>query len=63
MKELFETISSYINKIVTYVDTMFDSVQQGIEEINTWVSYLPAGLIASAAIIIVLLVVFRVLGR
>lgn len=63
MIELFDTISSYINKITTYFNTLFESIQQSIDELNTWISYLPVGLISAAAIIVVLLVIFRVLGR
>lgn len=63
MIEFFNTIGSYINKFVEFFETLFTNIQQAIIEVQTWVSYLPAELVASAAIIIVLLVVFRVLGR
>lgn len=63
MMEFFDTISSYFNKLVTYVDTLFTSVKQSIAEMQLWIEYLPTGLIVSAGIIIVLLVVFRILGR
>lgn len=63
MIELFDTISSYIEKFLTYMDTLFDSLQQGITELKTWISFLPVELLAGAGIIVVLLVVFRILGR
>lgn len=63
MIELFDTISSYIDKFLTYMDTLFDSLQQGITELKTWISFLPVELLAGAGIIVVLLVVFRILGR
>lgn len=63
MKELINTISSFIDKFTTYVDTLFSSVEQSITEMKTWVEYLPVGLIGAAGIILVLLVVFRILGR
>lgn len=63
MIELFDTISSYIAKITSYTNTMFDALQQGITELKTWISYLPVELLAGAGIIVVLLVVFRILGR
>lgn len=63
MFELFDTISSYINKFVTYVDTLFDNIQQSITELKTWIDFLPASLVAAALIIVVMLVVFRILGR
>lgn len=63
MYELFDTISSYINKFVTYVDTLFDNIQQSIAELKVWIDFLPASLVAAALIIVVMLVVFRILGR
>lgn len=63
MFELFDTISSYINKFVTYVDTLFDNIKQSITELKTWIDFLPASLVAAALIIVVMLVVFRILGR
>lgn len=63
MIEFFDTISSYIDKFLSYMDTLFESIQQGITELQTWISFLPVELLAGAGIIIVLLVVFRILGR
>lgn len=63
MFEFFDTISSYINKIVTYVDTLFENIKQSITELRTWIDFLPASLVAAALIIVVMLVVFRILGR
>lgn len=63
MMEFFESISSFFNKIVTYTQTLFTNIKESIAEMQTWIEYLPTGLIVSAAIIIVMLVIFRVLGR
>lgn len=63
MIEFFSTLSSYIDKIVTFFDTLFTNVKQSIAEIKIWIGYLPTPLIASAAIIIVLIVIYKVLGR
>lgn len=63
MIELFETISSYLDKFTTYTTTLFDSISDAVTEIKIWISYLPVSLITAAGIIIVLLVIFRVLGR
>lgn len=63
MIEFFDTISSYVDKFLAYMDTLFDSLQQGITELKTWISFLPTELLAGAGIIVVLLVVFRILGR
>lgn len=63
MMEFFDTISSYIDKFISYTNTLFDSIGDAVKELQTWVSYLPLELITAAGIIIVLLVVFRILGR
>ena len=63
MMEFFESISSFFNKIVTYTQTLFTNIKESIAEMQTWIEYLPTGLIVSAAIILVMLVIFRVLGR
>ena len=63
MIELFDTISSYLDKFLYFFDTLFTNVKDSINELRQWFQFLPASLVAAAAIIIVLLVVFRVLGR
>lgn len=63
MLEFFSTVSSLINKIVTYCDTLFDGIKQSIAEFKTWINFLPASLLAAALIIVVMLVIFRVIGR
>ena len=63
MFEFVDTISSYIDKVVTYVDTLFDNLQQSITELKTWIEFLPPALVAAALIIVVMLVIFRILGR
>lgn len=63
MIELLDTLSSYINKITEFFGTLWSSVTQSIEELKTWFDLLPVGLVAAAGVIIVLLIIFRVLGR
>lgn len=63
MIEFFETLGSYINKITTAFDTVFENVKQSITELKYWINFLPTTLITAALIIIVLLVIFRILGR
>lgn len=63
MTQFFNTISSLIDKIQTFFGTLYDNLKQAIEELQYWISLLPPALIVSAAIIVVLLVIFRVLGR
>lgn len=63
MTQFFNTISSFIDKIQTFFETLYDNLKQAITELQYWISLLPTELIVSAAIIVVLLVIFRVLGR
>lgn len=63
MMEFFETISSFFDKVVTFTQTLFTNIKEAIAEMQLWIEYLPTGLIVSAAIIIVMLVIFRILGR
>lgn len=63
MIEFFSTLSSYIDKITTFFDTLFTNVKMSISEIQVWIGFLPTSLIASAAIIIVIIVIYKVLGR
>lgn len=63
MIEFFSTLSSYIDKITTFFDTLFTNVKMSISEIQIWIGYLPTSLVASAAIIIVIIVIYKVLGR
>lgn len=63
MIELFDTISSYIDKMITYFQTFWENITSGIANFKMYLSWLPAELLAAGLIIIVLLVIFRVLGR
>lgn len=63
MIELFETISSYLAKFYYYFETLFENVKDSITELGQWFQFMPASLVAAATIILVLLVIFRVLGR
>lgn len=63
MIEFFETIGSYINKITTAFDTVFDNIKKSIVEVKYWIEFLPGTLIAAALIILVILVIYKILGR
>lgn len=63
MTSFFNTISSYIEKIQAFFETLYDNIKMAIAELQYWVSLLPPALIVSAVVIVVLLVVFRILGR
>lgn len=63
MKELFGTVSSWLDQFITYGKQLFTSVTESIETIKSYFDLLPSGLLAAAGIIIVLLIVFRILGR
>ena len=63
MIEFFSTLSSYIDKITTFFDKLLENVKMSITEIQVWIGFLPTSLVASAAIIIVIIVIYKVLGR
>lgn len=63
MIEFFDTISGYIDKITTFFQTFWENLTSGIDQFKTYLSWLPGELVAAGLIIIVLLVIFRVLGR
>lgn len=63
MIEFFETLSSFWDKVTTFCSTLVDTVTDAVAELQVWISYLPVGLISAASIIVVLLVIFRILGR
>ena len=63
MIEFFKTLSSYWDKLVSAFDIVFTNIKSGITEIKYWIDFLPATLLAAALIIIVILVIYKVLGR
>lgn len=63
MIEFFDTISSYIDQFFSFFDTVTDNITQAVATVKTWFGYLPTELIAIAGIAIVLIVIFRILGR
>lgn len=63
MIEFFDTISSYIDKIITYFQAFWENITTGIANFKMYLTWLPGELIAAGLLIIVLLVIFRVLGR
>lgn len=63
MIEFFDTISSYIDKITTFFTTFWDNLTTSIDQFKMYLSWLPGELVAAGLIIVVLLVVFRVIGR
>lgn len=63
MIEFVNTLSSYIDKIGTYTRQLFNTLQQAVERFQEYIQWLPAPLLAVAGIILVLLVIFRILGR
>lgn len=63
MMEFFDTISSWIDQFITYGKTLFTTVTESVSTIQSYFDLLPVGLLGAAGIIIVLLIVFRILGR
>lgn len=63
MMEFFNSISSFFDSFVTYTKQLFETVTDAVTRFTEYVQWLPTSLITVAGIIIVLLVVFRILGR
>lgn len=63
MIEFFDTISSYIDKITTFFSTFWDNLTSSITQFKIYLSWLPGELVAAGLIIVVLLIIYRVLGR
>lgn len=63
MREAIETITSFLDKFSTYTKQLFTTLQQSVEKFQEYIEWLPAPLLAVAGIILVLLVIFRILGR
>lgn len=63
MIQFFDTISTYIEQFFSFLDTVTENLTQAVTTVKQWFSYLPAELLAVALIAIVLIVVFRILGR
>lgn len=63
MIELFDTLSTYIDQFFSFLDTVTENITQAVTTVKEWFSYLPAPLLAVAGIAIILIVVFRILGR
>lgn len=63
MIEFFDTISTYIDQFFSFLDTVTENITQAVTTVKTWFQYLPTELVAVAAISIVLIVIFRILGR
>lgn len=63
MIEAFKTLSSYIDKIVQLFDTVFSHIRDSVSELNVWISYFPPVLVTAAGIIILVIVIYKILGR
>lgn len=63
MIEFFDTISSFIDKFGAYTKQLFTTVQQSVERFSEYIQWLPTPLLTVAGIILILLVIFRILGR
>lgn len=63
MMEFFDSISSFFESFITYTKQLFETVTDAVTRFTEYISWLPAPLLAVAGIILVLLVIFRILGR
>lgn len=63
MIEFFHTLSSYWDKLVSLFDTIFTYVKDSVTEVNVWLTYFPSAIITASGIILVVLVIYKILGR
>lgn len=63
MLELFDTISSYWNKVQEFFSVAFEKIQSAWETAQLATQFLPAGLVAVFITAIVIIIVLRILGR
>lgn len=63
MIEFFNTLSSYWNKIVKLGEIAFQSMKSSFNEIITWLSLLPLEIISAGISIILIVIIYKILGR
>lgn len=63
MFELFDTISSYWNKITEFFHVIFEKLVDAWETTQLVTNFLPTWFIGIFVIAIVLIIVLRILGR
>lgn len=63
MLELFDTLSSYWNKITEFFSVAFEKIVSAWETAQLATQFLPSGLVAVFITAIVIIIVLRIIGR
>lgn len=63
MLELFETLSSYINKIQDFFAVIWEKIIDTWQTIQIAMQFIPDGIVAVFITAVVLIIILRVLGR
>lgn len=63
MIEFFDTISSYIDKITKFFDVILNKLSDAWESIQIFTKFFPVELAGLIILVVVIVIVFRILGR
>lgn len=63
MIEFFETLSSWWDKVVKLGEIAFNSIKSSFQEIYTWLSLFPYEIICAGLIILLIVIIYKILGR
>lgn len=63
MLELFDTLSSYLNKIHDFFAVIWDKIVETWETIQIATGFLPLPLVGVFVVSVVLIIIMRVIGR
>ena len=63
MIEFFNTLSSFWDKVVKLGEIAFQSMKSSFNEIITWLSLFPLEIISAGISILLIVIVYKILGR
>lgn len=63
MKQFIATITSLWDKIVTLSTTLIDNIKSAVTQLNDLISWFPQEIIIAFGIVILILVIYKILGR
>lgn len=63
MLELFDTLSSYINKIQDFFAVIWEKIVDTWETVQIAMQFIPDGIVAVFITAVILIIILRILGR
>ena len=63
MIELFETLSSYIDKITQFFHVIYERILDAWATFNIYSSFFPVKIAGLIIVVVVIVIIFRILGR